>query len=240
MTQTLSAVQASPRALARMAGLFELLEAASGAPGQFILLGTLIVSGDAAATSRNILENTTQFQLGIAANLVSVAFHVVWTYLMYELLRPFDRGLSLFAAFAGLTAAALQAVAAVIQVAPLVVLNNGQPLGGLTPDIQQGLAFVFLRLNARAYNIYLVFFGFWLLLIGYLVYRSTFMPRIVGAFVMLSGVTWILQLWPPLVSALSPWNLILDGPGEISLMLWLLVFGVNPHRWRQRAGITTS
>ena len=205
--------------MARMAGLFELLEAASGAPGQFILLGTLVVSGDAAATSRNILENTTQFQLGVAANLVSVAFHVVWTYLMYELLRPVDRGLSLFAAFAGLTAAALQAVAAVIQVAPLAVLNNGQPLGGLTPDVQQGLAFVFLRLNARAYDIYLVFFGFWLLLLGYLVYRSDFMPRIIGVLVMLSGVTWILQLWPPLVSALSPWNLILDGPGELSLML---------------------
>src|SRR5205823_9162350 len=84
----------------------ELLEAASGAPGQFILLGTLVVSGDAVATSRNILENTTQFQLGIAANLVSVAFHVVWTYLMYELLMQADRGLSLFAALAGVTAAA--------------------------------------------------------------------------------------------------------------------------------------
>jgi len=240
VTEIRSAARASPRALARMAGLFELLEAASGAPGQFILLGTLVVSGDAAATSRNILENTTQFQLGVAANLVSVAFHVVWTYLMYEVLRPVDRGLSLFAAFAGLTAAALQALAAVIQVAPLAVLNNGQPIGGLTPELQQGLAFAFLRLNARAYNIYLVFFGFWLLLIGYLVYRSRFMPQLVGAFVMLSGLTWVLQIWPPLVNAVSPWNLILDGPGEISLMLWLLVFGVNADRWRQRAGFTTS
>ena len=87
---------------------------------------------------------------------------------------------------------------------------------------------------------YLVFFGFWLLLIGYLVYRSRFMPQLVGAFVMLSGLTWVLQIWPPLVNAVSPWNLILDGPGEISLMLWLLVFGVNADRWRQRAGITTS
>jgi hypothetical protein len=97
------------------------------------------------------------------------------------------------------------------------------------------LAFVFLSLNARVFDGYLVFFGFWCVLIGYLIFRSTFMPRILGLLEGLAGLCWLTFIWPPLAHYISPYNQILAGLGEISLMLWLLVMGVNVERWKEQA-----
>jgi len=96
------------------------------------------------------------------------------------------------------------------------------------------LAFVFLSLNARVFDGYLVFFGFWCVLIGYLIFRSTFMPRILGLLEGLAGLCWLTFIWPPLAHYVSPYNQILAGLGEISLMLWLLVMGVNIERWKEQ------
>jgi Domain of unknown function (DUF4386) len=81
----------------------------------------------------------------------------------------------------------------------------------------------------------LVFFGFYCLLIGYLIFRSTFLPRILGVLMMFAGLGWLTFLSPPLASHLSPYNLIPGLIGEGSLTLWLLVFGVNVPRWTDRA-----
>src|SRR5947209_6692945 len=81
----------------------------------------------------------------------------------------------------------------------------------------------------------LVFFGFWCVLIGYLIFRSTFLPRIIGALEVLAGLGYLTLLWRPLAHYLYPYNLALAGPGEISLLLWLLVVGVNVERWKEQA-----
>ena len=79
-----------------------------------------------------------------------------------------------------------------------------------------------------------MFFGFWCVLIGYLIFRSTFLPRIIGVLEVFAGLGYLtLQ---PLAHYLYPYNLALAGPGEISLLLWLLVRGVNVHKWRETAG----
>jgi hypothetical protein len=92
-----------------------------------------------------------------------------------------------------------------------------------------------VKLNAQAYDIGLVFFGFWCVLIGYLIFRSTFLPRIIGVLEVLAGLGYLTLLWRPLAHSLYPYNLALAGPGEISLMLWLLVKGVNEQRWKEQA-----
>lgn len=82
----------------------------------------------------------------------------------------------------------------------------------------------------------LVFFGFYCLLIGYLIFRSTFLPRALGALMAFGGLAWLTFLSPPLARYLSPYNLAPGILAEASLTLWLLVKGVNVQRWKEQAG----
>ena len=81
----------------------------------------------------------------------------------------------------------------------------------------------------------LVFFGFYCLLIGYLIFRSTFLPRILGVLMSLAGLGYLTYLSPELAYSLYPYNVVPGGLGEGLLTLWLLVFGVNGERWQNQA-----
>jgi hypothetical protein len=94
---------------------------------------------------------------------------------------------------------------------------------------------MFLELNTQANNICVVFFGVYCLLLGYLIFRSVFLPRILGVGMALAGLGWLTFLSPPLANHLSPYNLVLGFLAELSLMLWLLVMGVNVQRWKEQA-----
>jgi len=80
-----------------------------------------------------------------------------------------------------------------------------------------------------------VFDGFYCLLIGYLIFRSTFLPRILGVLMAFAGLGWLTYLSNPLVNYLSPYNLACGLLGEASGFLWLLVMGVNAQRWKEQA-----
>jgi hypothetical protein len=99
-----------------------------------------------------------------------------------------------------------------------------------------GLVFEALRLNPRGVDIALVFTGVSCLLAGYLIFRSTFLPRILGALMALAGLCWITYLSPSLADFLSPWNVAVGVLGEVLVYLWLLVKGVNERRWNEQAG----
>jgi hypothetical protein len=98
-----------------------------------------------------------------------------------------------------------------------------------------GLSFEVLRWQPQGVNIAIVVHGFYCLLIGYLVFRSTFLPRILGPLMAFAGLGWLTFLSPPLVNYLSPYNLASALLAELSLMLWLLVMGVNVQRWKEQA-----
>jgi hypothetical protein len=98
-----------------------------------------------------------------------------------------------------------------------------------------GMSFEALRLNAQGVDIALVFHGFDCLLIGYLIFRSTFLPRILGALMAFAGLAWITFLSPPLANYLSPYNVASGFLGEAPPMLWLLVIGVCVEPWQERA-----
>ncbi len=86
----------------------------------------------------------------------------------------------------------------------------------------------------------LIFFGFYCALIGILILRSKFLPKVLGALMIFAGLGWLTFLWPPLAKALTPYVFIPGGVGEIGLTLWLVVFGVNSQRWKEQAGLVTS
>lgn len=100
-----------------------------------------------------------------------------------------------------------------------------------------GIAFEALHLIPHGVNIAMVFLGFFCILIGYLIFNSTYLPRILGALMTIAGVGWLTYLSPRLVNYLSPYNLAAGLLGQASLCLWFLVMGVNAQRWRQQAGV---
>jgi hypothetical protein len=226
----------SPRAKARIAGVFEALEGTASAGGQVVILGSFVVAGNAAATAAHILANQPLYWAGFTTQLLGVAFHVTWALLFYELFKPVNRTIASLALCAVLVCCAMQALTALLYLAPLLVLQGGSALSAFTPAQVQALAFAFLKVNGQAFNVDLVFFGFWCVLSGYLIFRSTFMPRILGVLLMIDGVGWMLFMLPPLANFLFPVIAVASGLAELPLQLWLIVMGVNSARWKAQAG----
>ena len=131
----------------------------------------------------------------------------------------------------------MQALSSLLYLAPLLVLQAGSTLSAFTPQQVQDLSLLFLKLNAQAYDIYLVFFGLWCVLIGSLIFRSIFLPRILGVLLAIDGLGWMLYLVPPLAQQLFPLIAVTAGLAEFPLLLWLLVVGVNAERWKEQEGV---
>ncbi|MGA7625563.1 MAG: DUF4386 family protein [Candidatus Acidiferrales bacterium] len=98
-----------------------------------------------------------------------------------------------------------------------------------------GLTFEALRWQPQGVNIAIVVHGFYCILIGYLIFRSTFMPRVLGAVMAFAGLAWLTFLSNALVNYLSPYNLASGLLGDVALFLWLLIMGVNAQRWKEQA-----
>ena len=231
----------SPRSLARTAGICQLLEALTATFGQVIIPGRLVVSGNAAATAANILGHERLVWLGFASSIIGVMFHLAWALLLFDLLKPVNRRVSLFAVFVILVGCAIQAVAGLLLLAPLLVLQSGSSLGAFTTEQLKALALVFTRLNAYAFDTYTVFFGLWCVLVGFLIFRSTFLPRTLGVLLAISGLGWLIYLYPPLaVHLFFPYIAGASAVGEVPLELWLIVMAVNEHKWKEQALAATS
>lgn len=232
---TMEITETSPAFKARMAGVFQFFEGLTSTSGQVIILGRLVVAGGAAATAANILGHERLFWFGFASSIVGVAFHLAWAFLMYELLRPVNKSVSSFAAFVILVGCGIQALAGFLYLAPLLILQGGSSLSAFTPPQLQALALMFLKLNSYAFDTYLAFFGFWCILIGYLIFKSTFLPRVLGVLLTISGLGWTIFLLPPIAHRLFPVIAGASALGEIPLELWLIVMGVNAQRWKEQA-----
>jgi hypothetical protein len=204
--------------------------------GWAMSVGTsLIVPRDPAATAANLLANEALFQWSTAALLISGAFYIGATLFIYEVLKPVNRTLSLLAALFSLVGCAIGALACLFDAVPFLLLKRAHFGTFFSTDQLQALTLMFLNLRVQANNIGLVFFGLHCFGVGYLIFRSTFLPRAIGGLMMFAGVGWLTFLFPPLANSLAPFNMIPGGIGELSLTLWLLIKGVNLDRWNERA-----
>jgi hypothetical protein len=94
-----------------------------------------------------------------------------------------------------------------------------------------GLALEAFRWQPLGVNIAMLFHGSFCILIGWLIFRSTFLPRVLGAFMLIAGLVWLIYLSPALSRRLAPYNTVVGLLGEALPMLWLLAMGVNALRW---------
>lgn len=218
---------------ARISGVFYVLTIVLGLGG-FMLERGIVVSNDAAATAANILANPALFRLSFVANLLGTVCYIVVTALFYELFKPVNRSVSLVAAFISLAGCAMGAVSCGLHLVPTALLTGPAYASTFLPAQLHALALLFVKASGLAYATGMILFGFYCVLIGYLTFRSTFLPRVVGALFALAGLGWLTFLWPSVGSVLAPVTMITGLIGEGSLGVWLLFKGVDVQRWREQ------
>ena len=223
----------SARAKARLVGAFYLLVFVTGALA--LPSGSLLVSGDAKASAASIYAHEPRYVSGFAALLLNVVCYLVVTALFYRLFRPVSRSLSLTAALFSVMGCAVQAGSCIAYIAPLTLLSGANYLGVFDAAQLQSLAYLTTRLYSQGYEVGLVFFGFYCLSIGWLIVRSTFMPKTLGILMVLAGLGWLTFLTPQLAAAWQPWNLVPGLIGEGALTLYLLFIGLDDRAWQAQA-----
>ena len=219
---------------ARVAGVAMLLSIVFGLLGEMVLPDRIVVARDAAATAASILQHPTLFRLTFAAYLVEALCDVALCVLFYILLKPVDRHLALLSAFFGIASMVTYAVAQSSFYASSLVLGDSPGMGAFTPDQRNALAYLAIRISGTIAWLFLCLYGIASMIRGYLIARSTYLPKIFGILFIIGGAGFLLRsatylLAPKLSSPLLLMPMALAG---IPLMGWLLFRGIDPARVR--------
>lgn len=206
---------------------------------ELFVRGRLFVHGDAAATGHNILTHELLFRSGFAVEVFYCACNLPLILIFYDLFRVVNRRASVLLVYFSLLGTGIESVSLLGHFAPLVLLGKGHTLNAFTTEQLQALAYVSLRMFEHGFALALVFFGIYCLLIGYLILRSTFFPRLIGAMLAIEGVCYLMNsfanfLAPEFGARFFPF-LMVSGLAEVSFCVCLILMGVNAERWYEQA-----
>jgi hypothetical protein len=216
---------------ARKAGALYLLLVVIGLLGLMYLPSFFIVRGDATATARNILTSDLLYRTWVAVDLAGNILFVFVVLAVYQLLKEVNRAHATLMMVLALVSVPLSLVNTVAMTAPLVLLSGADFLAPLDQHQLEALAYAFLRLRGQGLVVASAFWGLWLLPFGLLIYRSGFIPRILGVFLWAAGVGYLLDclstlLAPDSTSAISSVCGVLEA-GELPIVFWLAIKGVR-------------
>jgi hypothetical protein len=210
-------------------------------PLSTLVRSSLVVPGDAAATADNIRTQETLFRWGMAGEATIVLVEIVLAAVLYALLRPVSRTMSLAAALARAAEAVVMAAGCLVaSVFTLLVVSEPGYLAAFDSDQRDALALFFQEANDDIVLVWGFFFALSLVLTGWLVHRSDFLPRLVGILLALAGVGYFVQsfgtfLVPGLTDTWALIVLVLAIPGELVFAVWLLIKGVDEDKWSAAA-----
>jgi len=226
---------------ARLAGVLYLLIAVLAPFSILYIPSTLIVPGDAATTASNILASDGLFRLGIVVDSVVILLEIALIAVLYVLLRPVNKMLALVVTFARLAMTIVMAVNVFNSLGVLLLSSNAEYLTVFEPGQLHALVLLFLNLHDSGVYIWQVIFSFHFLVLGYLVFKSGYFPRILGILLMVACLGYLVDSFGilfPSSGALSIVSSVLLAAGvigELSFTLWLLIKGVNVEQWEIRA-----
>ena len=221
----------SPRTLARAVALLFLVTIVCGIIAQTVISERLIAFGDPARTASNILANRSRYALGFSLYLIEMSAQMAQTVLLFYLLKPVNRRIATVALVFGLVGCTVKMVSRIFYLAPLFILNQSG-IGALTAEQLPAVSLILLIVNDHGAGVALWFFGLETVLEGWLILRSTFLPRWLGVLTIIAGVGWLTWVSPTLGYAAFNIVALVALVGSIVTIGWLLVKGVDVERWR--------
>ena len=215
----------------RLAGLLYLINAVTGFFGIVYVPGKLIVLGNTAATSANILASERLFRLGIVSELVCAAEFIYLIWVLYRLFSDVDKTHAALMVFWGLAFVPVMVVNVLTEISALTLLRGTDFLTVMSQGNREALAMLFLDSHRYGYIVGWIF-GPWLLHLGVLIYKSGFLPRFLGVLLIAAGFGYVVEsivplLLPAYANAVDRFASIPLMVGEPALILWLLIVGAK-------------
>ena len=220
---------------ARLAGILVLVSIVAGGFGEAYVPRAMVVAGDATATARNILAHETLFRWGFAAYLVEAFCDAALAMLLWVIFRSTQRNLAVLMLICRVIGTAGFAMAEVLWFGALRVLSNPDQLGAFSRPQLDALAFALVRIAGFGGTLFSAFYGAAGLLLGWLIFRSRLVPRVLGVLVMVMGAAFVIHTFLVILAPAyaSPLLLATAVVAFMPLTYWLLVKGVDVERWRQ-------
>jgi len=224
----------NPNKTARIAGFLSLIMIPFALFG-IMWASSLIVPGDAATTANNIMASESLFRLSIGSALMVQVGHILLVLVLYKLLKVVNKNHALLMVIFSLVGNPITMLNELNRFAVLLLLNGADYLTPFTADQLQSLVSLFLALHEHGVLIATIFWGLWLFPFGYLVFKSGFLPRILGVLLIIAGSGYLIDLvtfflFPnfPSIGQFLTW-------GELFWPFWVLIKGVNVEQWEKRA-----
>ena len=226
----------NPKKTARIAGFLYLLVVPLNVFAMMYVPSILIVPGDVAATANNIMASEGLFRSGIVSFLIGQTIFIFMVLLLYKLLKPVNKNHAVLMVILILVGIPIAMLNTLNQFAALLLLSGADYLTVFGAGQLQALVPLFLDLHEHGIQIASIFWGLWLLPLGLLVYKSGFLPRILGILLIIGFLGYLIDFvtffyFPnfdaPIVT--------LTSIGELLFPLWLLIKGVNVEEWEKRA-----
>lgn len=226
----------SPLTIARVAGFLYLLTVPLGIFNFTYIPTNLIVSGDAAKTAHNMMASESLVRLGIVSALLGAIIPILYLLLLYKLLKPVSKDIAVLMVVVSLMGLPIAMLNELTQLGVLQLLSGADYLTVFTTAQLQALAYLFVRLHSYGVNIAFIFSGLWLLPLGYLVFNSGFIPRILGILLVVGGFGYLIDVFAGFLFPASNLSIgLFTGLSEIFFLLWLFIKGVNVEQWQNRA-----
>ena len=221
----------STKRTARIAGVLYVLLTLTGVFSLIYVPTTLVVFGDAAATAENIRSSELLFRSGILSGLVSNVIFVFLVLALYRLLKETSHKQAMLMVTLVVISVATGFANTINQLGALIALSGADFLSVFEKPELDAIAYLFIRLNSWGIQIIQIFWGLWLFPFGLLVYRSGFIPKILGVLLMIAGFGYLLgsfmfQILPQYDDALSTFIMVLEM-GELPIIFWLLIVGAK-------------
>ena len=223
----------SAKATARLAGVFYLLVAICGGFAElYVRKSHIVVPGNAAETARHVLASERLFRIAFIADLAMMVSYLLLGLTLYVLLEGVDKNAARFMVAFNLIGVPIMCLNMLNHFASLYVLSGADYLKVFSPEQLDALALFFLNLHDYGYVIAQISTGTWLLPLGYLVYKSGFIPKILGVLLMTASVGYLVDLLaqfllPNYANVIEVVALTPAALGELMFLLWLLVKGTK-------------
>lgn len=217
---------------ARIAGFLYLLLVIVGPLRLMYIPSRLFVHGNASATAANIAAHETLFRLGIVGDLFCGTILIFIVLALYRLFKGVDQNLAvLVVMLGGVLPAAIDFFTVLNDAAALILARGADFLSVFDKPQRDALAMLFLRMHDQELFAAMIFWGLWLIPLGILVYRSRFLPRFLGVWLIVNGFAYLANsfaglLLPHYANAVG--NFIFPAlTGEVAFVLWLLIRGAK-------------